>query len=80
VRHAQITDQEDQEKFALKLAKASMQGFIKKGCTSPKDNIDAIGMMLGLENANSLEVIVWTADMCKMSEQVEHLIGIIATQ
>jgi hypothetical protein len=27
-----------------------------------------------------LEVIVWTADMCKMSERVEHLIGIIATQ
>jgi hypothetical protein len=57
-----------------------MREVIKKGCTSPKDNIDATGMTLGLESANLLEVIVWTADMCKMSERVEHLIGIIATQ
>jgi hypothetical protein len=57
-----------------------MREVIKKRCTSPKDNIDATGMTLGLESANLLEVIVWTADMCKMSERVEHLIGIIATQ
>jgi hypothetical protein len=57
-----------------------MREVIKKRCTSPKDNIDATGMTLGLENANLLEVIVWTADMCKMNEPAEHLIGIIATQ
>jgi hypothetical protein len=57
-----------------------MREVIKKRCTSPKDNIDATGMTLGLENANLREVIVWTADTCKMSEPVERLIGIIATQ
>ena len=40
----------------------------------------ATGMKFGFENANLPEVIAWTVALCKMSEQAERLIGIIATQ
>jgi hypothetical protein len=56
---AQTTDQEDREKFALKLAKINTQKTdIRRNMCDDKTHSAAIGQMHGSKNARWLEVTV----------------------
>jgi hypothetical protein len=80
-RPAQTTDQEDRKNSAQQHASNGIKNiFTEKSMSQKITVIGATGMKHGLENARWLEATVWTADLCKMKEQIEPFNGIIAIQ